>query len=328
MQHSLKSKDEVQKAFQQLLESYRKQQQQIVTKEEQALLERNKELVTSTAEFTPQAIIKGVAETQWEVATSTETLQQKLLAELQRLDDLRTALTVQQNALKESLDTKIAANALFVLKQEQTQRETALDKDFQEFLQKLEREISDKRTAWEKEQVAFDTELEERKSRLEKERIQELEEYKYQLERTYAVEKDAYEKRKKLLIRKLDEEQRDKEKNWAGREKVLDEESENFLKYKEKVDNFDKELEEKVKDARDKAFRSASRDAKEALELFEKEIAGKKYVAELTIANLEKNIEKQQLEIVGLSAELKEAVAQVQALSVKALENVHKAKLN
>lgn len=328
MQHSLKSKDEVQKAFQQLLESYRKQQQQIVTKEEQALLERNKQLVESTAEFTPQAIIKGVAEMQWEVANAAETLQQKLLAELQRLDDLRTALAVQQEALKESYHTKIAANALFVLKQEQTQRETTLDKDYQEFLLKLDAEISEKRNAWEKEQIGFETEVSERKARLEKDRIQELEEYRYQLERRYAVEKDAYEKRKKLLIRKLDEEQQDKEKNWMAREKVLGEEASNFQKYKDKVDNFDKELEEKVKESRDKAFRAASRDAKEALELFEKEIAGKKHVAELTIVNLEKTIEKQQSEIERLSAELKEAVSQVQALSVKALENVHKAKLN
>jgi hypothetical protein len=328
MLQSLNSKEDVQKAFQELLGIYKKEQQRIITKEEQARLDRNHSLVEETAGFTPQAIIKGIADLQWEVSTTAETLREKMQAELERLDNLRTALTVQQKALKESYQTKIAANALFVLKQEQIQREKALDEKHQEAMQKLREDMQEKRRSWAKEQAEFERNYEERKARMEKERQQELEEYKYQLERKYTKEKDAFEMRKKVLLRKLDDQQRAKEKDWSAREKVLAEHASDFEKYKERVDNFPTELEQKVKDARDKAFRNASRDAKETIELFEKEMEGKKRVAELTIENLEKNIEKQQLEIEQLNAELKAAVSQMQSLSIKALDNTQNAKLN
>lgn len=328
MLQSLNSKEDVQKAFQELLENYKKEQRKIVTKEEQARLERNHSLVEETAEFTPQAIIKGLADLQWEVSNTAETLREKMQGELERLENLRTALTVQQKTLQDSYRTKIAANALFVLKQEQIQREEALDEKHQEAMEKLREDMQDKRRSWAKEQTEFETNYAERKARMEKERQQELEEYKYQLERKYTKEKDAFEMRKKVLLRKLDDEQRSKEKDWSARKKVLAEHATDFEKYKERVDNFSTELEGKVKEARDKAFRNASRDAKETVELFEKEMEGKSRVSELTIENLEKTIENQQLEISQLNAELKEAVSQMQSLSIKALDNTQNAKLN
>ena len=93
-----------------------------------------------------------------------------------------------------------------------------------------------------------------------------------------------------------------------------------FEKYKSKVDGFEKEMEEEVKKAKDKAIKEASRKAKVAMELYEKEVEGKRKMATLRIEESNSNIERQKDRIIQLDAELKEALTQVKALSLKALE--------
>lgn len=329
MQKSLKSKEEVQKAFQLLLEKHLKDKIRIATKEEQAQREQNEKLVEKVTDYSPQSIVKGLADLQLDLGNTIESLSDRLSGEIQKLDDLRSAIKVQEENLKESVDTKTAANALYILQKEQEQQLEQLDKEHYDALKKLEEEVKELRDEWKKEQETFEKEQTEYAEQLEKDRIKELEEYQYQLERKYMVEKDDYAKNKKLLLRKLNEEQKEKEKDWANREKILNEQQEEFEKYKTKVDNFDQELDEKVKAAREKAIKQASRESKEAMQLFEKEVEGKKKAAEANIQNMDATIDRQKLEIEALNAELKEALAQVQGLSLKALENsAGKAKLN
>ncbi|MCP4437973.1 MAG: hypothetical protein GY810_03435 [Aureispira sp.] len=329
MQKSLKSKEEVQKAFQVLLEAHQKDKIRIATKEEQAQQEQNKKLVEAVAGYSPQSIVKGLADLQLDLGNTIESLSDRLSGEIQKLDDLRSAIKVQEENLKESVDTKTAANALYILQKEQAQQLEILDKEHLDALKKLEEEAQELRSEWEKEQEEFERDQTEYSEQLEKDRINELEEYKYQLERKYMIEKDNYAKKKKLLLRNLNEEQKEKEKDWANREKILAENQEDFEKYKTKVDNFDQELEEKVKAAREKAIKQASRDSKEAMQLLEKEVEGKRKAAEANIQNMDTTIDRQKLEIEALNAELKEALSQVQSLSLKALESsASKAKLN
>jgi len=321
MSKSLKSKEEVQKAFKQLLAQYEVQQKAILTKEESARLEREAALLEETEGLSPQGIIKKIADLQWEVASTTENLRERVLAEVDQLEKMRTALKVQEKNLEARYQTKIAANALFILQQEQKQRAEELEEEHKEALETLQAEMQEQRADWEQEIVDFQEEQAENKAQLEKMREQELEEYRYQLERRYLREKDAFEMRKTQLLRKLDEEEREKQKDWDQRLKWLNEKAEEFKEHKEKVDGFEAELEEEVKKAKDKSFKEANRDAKEAQELYEKEMESKRKIAELQIESLSNRLENQKSEIEKLKAELKESVAQMQALSIKALEN-------
>ena len=324
MKQTVQSKEAVKKAFEALLREQKALKSRIVTKEEVAKEEANKALVETVGEYTTDSIVKGSAALQLDFTLSTEQLAEKLQQELTKLEELRGALKVEQSNLKIATSVHIAANALHILKQEQTQALEQFEEQKAEKLKQLEDEMTNQRERWTKETEEYNTQIAERKAALEKKRALELENYKYQLDRTYLIDKDDYDNQKKLLLRHLEETQAQKEKDCAKREKTLTDNQEDFNKYREEDDNFEAKKDEENKKAKEKAIKEANRKAKVERDLFEKEVEGKQKIAELQIQELERTIEAHQDNINQLNTELKEALAQVQALSIKALENSSK----
>lgn len=320
MNKTIRTKEEITQTFQALLKAQKAAQKSITTKEAAAELAKNKALVTTVAAYKPDLIVKGAAGLQLDFSTSVETLAEQLQKELQKLDELQAAIKVESANLSACNSAKIAADALHILKKEQEQQKLLFEENSNLQLENLEKEIAETQKQWEKEETEFATAVEERKAKLEKQRTKELADYKYELERKYKIGEDDYKERKKLLLRDLDEQQQKKEKDWANREKELTANQTDFEKYKTKVDGFDKELEEETKKSKDKAIKEASRKAKVEMELYEKEVEGKRKIAELQVSELGDTIERQKERITELNAELKTALEQVKALSLKALE--------
>lgn len=320
MKATLKSKEEIQKAFQQLLDQFKRSRRNILTQEEKAKEAQNQKLVSEVSSHTPSGIVQGLAGLQLELGGSLEALSLRLGTELKKLEDLRAAIGVQEANLKATLDARTAANALYVLKQEQSQRLQQLEEENKAAVERLEKEIEERRADWAKEQTDFDAREAEYKANLEKSRQKEQEEYAYNQERKAKIEQDKFENDKKMLLRKLEETNAQKEENWAAREKSLAETNADFEKYKAKVDNLEAEIEEKAKDAREKMIKQTSRECKEQLDLLEREVAGKQKVADLQVQNAESTIAQQKAEIEKLSADLRDTLNQVQNLSMKALE--------
>ena len=86
----------------------------------------------------------------------------------------------------------------------------------------------------------------------------------------------------------------------------------------------DNELKEASNKARENAIKDVSRKSKVAAELKAKEVEGSKKVHEMQVKALEETIVKNNEQIEKLSAELKDALSQVQSLSLTALENTIK----
>ncbi len=320
MKATLKSKEEVQKAFQQLLEQFKRSRRNILTQEEKAKEAQNQKLVSEVSSHTPAGIVQGLAGLQLELGGSLEALSLRLDSELKKLENLRAAISVQDANLKTTLDARTAANALYVLQQEQNQRLQTLEEEQKTALERLEKEGQERRAEWAKEQLEFDSREADYKATLEKNRQKEQEEYKYNQERKQKIEQDKFDNDKKLLLRKLEEMGVQKAENWAAREAVLAQNNAEFEKHKAKVDGLEKEIEEKTKDAREKAIKQTSKECKEQLELLEREVAGKQKVAELQVNNAESTIAQQKTEIEKLNADLRDTLTQVQQLSLKALD--------
>lgn len=320
MSKSIRTKEEITQVFQSLLKQQKEAQKFIRTKEQTAELAKNKALVTTVADYKPDLIVKGAAGLQLDFSTSVESLGELLQKELQKLEELRAAIRVENDNLKACNAAKIAADAVHILKQEQEQQKSLFEENCNQKIEDLEKQIAETQKKWKKEATEFQTKVEERKANLDKRRTKELADYKYELERKYQIGEDDYKERKKLLLRNLAEQQQQKEKDWTKREKTLADNQTDFEKYKTKVDGFDKELEEETKKAKDKAIKEASRKAKVEMELYEKEIEGKRAIAELQISEFNDTIERQKERIIELNAELKNALEQVKALSLKALE--------
>lgn len=320
MNKNIQSKEEVLKDFQALLQEQKNRLARIATKEEIAQKEVQKELVELASQHSSDSIIKGLADLQLDFDASVEGLTDTLKAELEKLAQLKTAFEVETEHLQEVQNTKIAADALYILKKEQEATEKAFLEEKEEKIKTLEEEVAQRKKAWEKEQTEHEIFVKERSEGLVREREKELADYAYNLERDHKIEQDEYEERKKVLNRELLDTEKSKNKDWNKRQKTLNSQKDEFTKYKEAVDGFETKLEEETKKARDKAIQETNKDAKNKAELLQKEFEGQIKVYELQIQTLESSIEKNNADIEKLSTELKDALAQVQSLSVKALE--------
>ena len=316
-----KSKTELMQDFYALLEEYKTLQKQIITQEEKARKESHKEMVTTTSTYTADSIVKGLAGLQLGFSDSLENLSLQLQNELNKMEEMTASIQYQAAQLNSVNNAKIAADALFILKQEQEHQR----KNFEEMKNLKNKELEEtqiqKRKNWEKEHKNLDQSIAEYTTNLAREREKELTDFRYELERMYKIETDQFEENKKLLERELADTEQKKQKDWNLREKILKAHEDKFNEYKSKVDGFEEELKEAAKKAREEAIRNATREAKVKADLLEKEMEGDKQVFELKIQTLENTISQQTTQIEKLQIELKEAMTQVQSLSLKAIEN-------
>lgn len=319
MSEILQSKDEVMSAFKALLVERKRIQARITTKEENAQRQKQKDQVKVASQYTASAIVKGLADLQLNFGDAVENLGIQLSEEADKLNTLRLAIQLETENLKNLNDVRIAADAFHILKQENDARTKDYDTFVANEIKTIEEEIAKKREDWAKEQTDYDKNQGENQALKEKNRQKEIADYKYELERTYKLDADAYTEKKKMLERELQETELKKQRDWANREKTLTENQPKFQEYKTKIDGAEAEIKNAVDKARDEAMKATSKDAKIKADLLEKENEGAKQIYEMQLSGLNENITKNNTQIEKLQAELKEALSQIQSLSLKAV---------
>ncbi|WP_026998515.1 hypothetical protein [Eisenibacter elegans] len=315
----LQAKEALLDAFEQLKQERQAKARLVLTKEEQARRDEDRQTAEKAADYTAEVILKSLAELQVGFVNTTRSLVEQLEAEEQKLQDLDTALTVASQQLQELRDTKIAADALHVLELEHNLQLRTLEEEQRTRLKALEEEAEQLRNAWEKQATQYAKAKQAWQEELNQKRQRELEAHQYHLARRYQEEADAFDEKKKKQGRLIALQAAQKQKDWNKRRQKLDELKADYEKYKTRVDGFEAEFKQETEKARKKATEDTHRDAKNQADLVLKAAEGRKQRFEAQIADLEQKVEKNQQYLEKLNTELREALLQVQQLSAQAL---------
>jgi hypothetical protein len=319
------AKQQVMRDFQEILTQRKKVESRIATKQEEAEKAKNKQILEAASSYTVDSIVKSLADLQLEFGGIVNSLSGKLGKENSKLDELNRAIEVETEYLQELQQIRVVADAVDILTQEHQEKLRLLEQDTASKLESLEKEITQARKDWQKEQAEYE---EARKTASElqlKQRQQEVEDYQYKLENTRKINLNAYEAIKRDSERANQENTQEKEKNWAEREKILKEHQTAFTENQKKVAAFPVELEEAVKKAREEAIKETSQKTKVEADLFEKEWEGSKQSYELKIKALEESIQKQTEQITSISTQLQATLKQSQDLAMRAFGTSAKA---
>ncbi len=280
------SKQQIFKAFQQILTDRKKIDSKIATKEQEAEKEKNKQVLEVASTYTIDSIVKGLADLQLEFGTIVNELSEKLSTEASKLDELKLAIQVETEHLQELQKIRVVADAQHLLIQENQENLRTLEQDASEQQEAIEKDSLEKRKFWEKEQAEFKTTTQEQHELLTKERQLQETDYQYQLERQRKIEADEYQEYKRNQERELQEANQEKEKQWSQREKILADNQALIKDYQKKVDAFPTELEQEVKKAREEAIKDVHQDAKVKSELLAKEWESTKQSYEFKVESL------------------------------------------
>ncbi len=315
------SKDQILKAFQQILTDRKKIDSKIVTKEEEAEKEKNKQVLEVASTYTVDSIVKRLADLQLEFGGIVNGLSEKLTKESSKLDELKRAIAIETQHLQDLQQVRVVADALHLLIQEHQETLRTLEQNAATQREKIEKDSAEKRKVWEKEQAEFESAVQEYNELLAKERQRQEADHQYELERQQKIETDEYEELKRSQERELQEANQEKRKQWSEREKILTEHQSLYEENQKKVEAFPTELDEAVKKAREEAIKEVHQDAKVKADLLEKEWESTKQGYEFKIQSLEQNLQRQTEQIANLTAQLQEALKQSQALAMRAFDN-------
>ena len=312
------SKAQILQNFQQILADKKKIESKVETKEQSAEKAKNKQLLEVASTYTIDSIVKGLADLQLDFSSITSGLSEKLKAESSKLDELKRAIEIEAEQLQQLQQIRVVADAFHILTQEHQEKLTVLEQNATNQHEIIEKDTTQKRKIWGKEQQEFDAAVQEKTAFTIKQRQGEAADYQYDLQRERKIETDAYEETKRTSERELQESTREKDKNWAEREKLLSDNQAEFEKNQTKAAGFEEELKQAYTKAKEEAIQEVSREAKVKADLVDKEWEGSKQGYELKVQSLQQTIERQTEQITEISAQLQATMKQAQDLAMKA----------
>ena len=312
------SKAQILQNFQQILADKKKIESKVETKEQSAEKAKNKQLLEVASTYTIDSIVKGLADLQLDFGSITSGLSEKLKQESSKLDELKRAIEIEAEQLQQLQQIRVVADALHILTQEHQEKLTVLEQKSAKEREIIEKDTTQKRKIWGKEQQEFDAEVQEKTALTIKQRQGEVADHEYDLQRERKIETDAYEETKRTSERDIQESTREKEKNWTEREKLLSDNQAEFEKNQTKAAGFEEELKQAYIKAKEEAIQEVSREAKVKADLVDKEWEGSKEGYELKVQSLQHTISLQTEQIAEISAQLQATMKQAQDLAMKA----------
>jgi hypothetical protein len=292
----------------------------VATKEEEAQLAKNKEIVARAANYTVDTIVKGMADLQLEFGSIVSELSEKLTSEVEKLTEAKQAIEIETQHRTELQKIRVVADALYIITQEHQQSLKAIEQQLTSEQEELVKEQTQVRKNWAQNAKEYAEQQAELATITAKERQKEQDEFQYKLTRDRQLQADTYAETKRNQEQEIQSRDREQQKQWKEREKFLKDNQKLLDENLAKVAAFPAELEEAVKKAREEAIKETSADAKVKADLFEKEWEGAKQGYEMKIQSLERVVERQFEQITAMTEQLQAVMNQAQSLAMRAFE--------
>jgi hypothetical protein len=302
-----------------LAEQYRSGSK-VATKEEEAQLAKNKEIVTKAASYTVDTIVKGMADLQLEFGSIITGLSDRLTLEVEKLTEVKQSIEIETQHRSDLQQVRVVADALHIITQEHQQSLKAIEQQLAADRENLEKDRVNLRKQWERVDREYTEQQLESATIIAKERQKEQDEVQYKILRDRQLQTDAYTETKRNQEQEIQSQDRDNQKQWKEREKFLKDNQKLAEENLVKVAAFPAELEEAVKKAREEAIKETSSDAKVKADLVEKEWEGSKQGYEMKLQSLERVIERQNTQIIAITEQLQTVMNQAQSLAMKAFD--------
>jgi hypothetical protein len=292
----------------------------VATKEEEAQLVKNQEIVTKAATYTVDTIVKEMADLQLEFGSIVAGLSDRLTVETLRLIEAKQAIEIETQHRSELQQVRVVADALHIITQEHQQSLNEIDRLLTTHQEDLATEQTRLRKQWEQKDLEYTEQQTEVATLTAKERQKEQDEFQYKVTRDLQLQADTFAGTKRDRERDLQSQDREQQKQWQEREKFLKDNQKLLEENLAKVAAFPTELDEAVKKAREEAIKDTNSDAKVKADLFEKEWEGNKQGYDAKIQSLEAVIERQSQQITAITEQLQTVMNQAQSLAMRAFE--------
>lgn len=318
------TKKEMLEAYNTILKQLQKKKEEELNPFEKKEEKQKKELIKIADSLSLDGVYKNIGDFKTEIINWLSKISDKLEEELKNYVQIKEAIKIKENELKEIYEIDREAQTLVSLIEAQNLKKEEFEKQMSDRKRVVDDEINQTKELWEKEKKAYEMKLKEEKEIEERRKKREEEEFRYIWNRQAQIEKDKIEYEKTKLKKELDEMKESVEKELKEREMSISKQEEEELKnLRQKVESFPKELEaavnKAIKDCSEKFKIEKKKDEDILNQLFEAE----RQALNTKIESLTKTIEEQNKQIIRLSGQLDSAYQKIQNIAVKTIGNIH-----
>ena len=153
----------------------------VATKEEEAQLVKNKEIVTKAANYTVDTIVKGMADLQLDFGSIIAGLSDKLTLEVEKLTEAKQAIEIETEHRAKLKQIRVVADALHIITQEHQESLKSLEQKVINHQEQLDKEQTNLRKKWAERNREYLERQTDLAANLAKDRQKEQDESEYKL---------------------------------------------------------------------------------------------------------------------------------------------------
>lgn len=314
-------KNEILDAYNALLSKIKETRPESVQIQEEKKQKQENEIVGKASIMTLERIINNLAGTKVMVGQTLDALEQKLIEEHRKFNELQTATKITSTDLEELHNIKQEADSLSALILAQKEKRELFEQEMALFRKNFEQEKREAREAWAKERELQDREQHEKELVEKRNQLRAEEEYTYNLQLERKKDRDAYQLNKQNLEKELAEKRATVLKDLEEREIAVKTHEEEFKNLKIQAQKFPQELEFAVKETENTVRVTLEKQHQHQMDLLLKDIDGERKLSQQIIASLQSKIQEQEALVKQLTQKANEASQQVQSIALKALES-------
>ena len=283
-----------------------------------------RKIVDSSQENTEKSILKDITGIKTSFLDSIEKVQENLLDEYKKLSTIQEAIGIEKKKLDDLYGLSSNTDSLAAILLAQKESKQKFDEEMKETKDAFDREMAELKSKWDKEKVERESQIKEETDLQKKLKKREEEEYDYGLEQKRKKEADEYKMIKLLQEKELKEKKNAFEKDFAEREKDIKEKEKEYAELKKANEDFPKEIEKSIINARTELENRLNTAFKFEKELLAKETEGIFNLKNLQIKTLENKITEieAQLKAAGQKVDISEK--SVKDIAIKAIDSSSK----
>jgi len=283
--------------------------------------------VESAQKNTEEKIVSHVTALKNSFIESLEKVQDSLADEYSRLAEIQAAIKIEKKNLEELYGLSTNADSFAAILLAQKESKERFEEEMKEAKLALDNEIAATKTNWIKEKNEYETFAKDEKALSLKIKKREEEEHNYNLQQKRKKEKDEYELSKTHQETELKEKKISFEKEFAEREKVIIERETEYATLKKVSEQFPKELEKTVHQAKVELESRLTMEFKYQKDLIAKETEGVINLKDLKVVTLESKIKEMenQVKLSGQKADTSEK--SLKDIALKAIDSSTKVQI-
>lgn len=313
------TKQEMVAAYNELLKQLQEKSASELKPEAAIEQKKTKEIIDEADGLSVEGVVKNIGQVRLDISGMLGKIAQELEEEVGRYRKVKDAVEIKTKELEEIYGIHKAAQSLAALIETQDNRRFNFEKEMDERKNAFEHEMKALMLEREEDKKRYDARLKEQQAEDNRLRQREKEDYEYtsKREKQAAWDKFIDEQAKKEKETQIKREAA--EKQLAERENRIKESEEDLNSLRKKMESFSKELESAVQKTAKETTEKCLAESRNREEFLKKSFEGERNVLQTRVDSFEILVKEQKEQMLKLSQQLEKAYQKVEDIAEKAV---------